>query len=104
MIEKSTLPLFHFLFCELIEEVYNNHKEEKYLQKLKNVGLDIGLRLYSSISIKKQINDRSTSISALVKNVQTKVFKYLFNYEAANTYTATDETSENKKIYYHVIM
>ena len=42
MIEKSSLPLFHFLFCELVEECYNNHKEDQYLQVLKKTGLEVG--------------------------------------------------------------
>lgn len=88
MIEKSTLPLFHFLFTELIEETYKNYKEEDYLTELKRIGIDIGYRLYTHISIKKQINERPPTLSALMKNIQTKVFKFLFNYEASNYYPA----------------
>ena len=63
----------------------------------------MGFRLYSSAAIKKQINERQSSISGMVKMIQTKIFKFLFNYEASNTYAASEE-KENEKVYYQVIV
>lgn len=56
--------------------------------------MEIGYRLFSQISIKKQINERPTSINNLMKNIQTKVFKFLFNYEASNFYQAGFEDND----------
>ena len=91
--EKSTLPIFHFIFCELIEECYSNYKEDDYKERLKVIGSEIGFRLYNQIAIKKYINERSLTASSLVKIVQNKVFKYIFGYEASSTYTATEDKS-----------
>lgn len=49
--------------------------------------------MYNLICIRKQINERPSSIAALMKNIQLKVFRFLFNYDAFNVYTASsDET------------
>lgn len=103
MIEKTSLPLFHFLFCELIEECYNNHKEDQYIEHLKKAGKDIGFKMYNMICIKKQITERPTSISGLVRNIQTKVFKHILGYEASSVYTASQDGQEGKE-YFHVLV
>ena len=104
MIQNQTLPIFHFLFCELIEECYTNYKEHGYLERLKKIGVETGARLFPYICLKKYITERPLTISGLVKNIQTKVFKHLFNYEASSSYTATKDISEVEKEYYHVIV
>lgn len=57
----------------------------------------MGFRLYSLATIKKQMTDKQNSISSMVKNIQTKIFKFLFNYEAANTEMFSKDASEEEK-------
>lgn len=109
--DKSGLPLFHFLFCELIEECYNNHKEgssmdeemPEFIKALKKAGLDVGYKIYNTICISKQITERPKSISAIVRNIQNKVFRFLFGYDIATVYTATQDGHETKN-YVHVLV
>ncbi len=53
--------------------------------------------MYNLICIRKQITERPNSIATLVKNIQTKVFRFLFNYDAINTYTAASEEGVTPK-------
>ena len=69
---------------------------------LKKAGLDTGYKIYNTICIRKQIAERPNSIGALVRNIQTKVFKFLLGYEASSVYTASNE--EPEKVYYHVVV
>ncbi len=59
--------------------------------------------MYNLICIRKQINERPSSIAALMKNIQLKVFRFLFNYDAFNVYTASSDETVVPKEHYHVI-
>lgn len=84
MEKQPSLSLFHFLFCELIEECCAHSKEDDLPAKLAAIGANIGFQIYNYICLKRGISERPSSIIGLIKNIQTKVFKHLFNYEACN--------------------
>ncbi len=59
------------------------------MDRLKTIGSEIGFRMYNQIAIRRFVTERILTISGLTKLIQTKVFKYLFNYEASSVYSAT---------------
>ena len=83
--------MFHFLFCELIEECYSLYKEDHYLDNLKRIGKDCGFKLFNKICLKKGIFERPQTLNILTKNIQQKIFKFLFGYEAQSIYTAVKD-------------
>lgn len=97
---QSSLSLFHFLFSELIEECYGNSKEG---ERLKKIGSEIGFKLYTQICLKRGINERPSTLNGLMKNVQTKVFKFLFNYEASRIETYETEGEKSKTLVYGIV-
>ena len=50
-------------------------------QRLKEIGRQLGFKIYNQISLKRGISERPTNILEIFKNIKTKVFKHLFNYE-----------------------
>jgi L-lysine 2,3-aminomutase len=76
--------LFHFLISELIVECsenIKNHEEESTDNRLKEIGAEIGFKIYSQICLKRGISERPYNLAELLKNIKSKVFKHLFNYE-----------------------
>lgn len=85
MIDRpNTQALFHFLLCELIVECSEHAKSSKEKpaeQRLREIGRELGFKLYGQICLKRGIVERPLNIQELLKNVKSKVFKHLFNYE-----------------------
>ena len=84
ILEKSNnQSLFHFLLSELLVECTENIKNhsETTDHKLKEIGRQLGFKIYNQISLKRGISERPTNILEIFKNIKTKVFKHLFNYE-----------------------
>lgn len=56
---NSTQALFHFLFCELIVETsenIKNHEEESTDTRLKEIGAEIGFKIFNQICLKRGIS------------------------------------------------
>ena len=47
--------------------------------------------MYNQICLKKGILERPQNLTVLMKNLQYKVFKHLFGYEANTFYTAVKD-------------
>lgn len=59
--------------------------------------------MYNQICLKKGILERPQNLTVLMKNLQYKVFKHLFGYEANSFYTAVKD-DENEKEYFYVLV
>ena len=80
----NTQALFHFLLSELLVECsehIKNHEEESVDNKLRDIGVDIGFKIYNQISLKRGIHERPYNLMEILKWIRSKVFKHLFNYE-----------------------
>lgn len=47
--------------------------------------------MYNQICLKRGIFERPQNLTVLMKNLQQKVFKHLFSYEANSFYTAVKD-------------
>ena len=91
--KSNNQALFHFLLCELIvecsENVHRGGKEETVENRLRQVGAEMGFKMFTHLSLKRGVTERPQTIADLLKTVKTRVFKHLFNYELSgevNTY------------------
>ena len=57
--------------------------------KMREIGCSIGFKIYTQICLRRGITERPQTIMDSLKNIKTKVFKHMFNYELlpeTNTY------------------
>jgi L-lysine 2,3-aminomutase len=61
------------------------------------VGVEIGFKIYNQICLKRGITERPYNLNELLKNIKSKVFKHLFNYEITHE-TNTYRIEERKAV------
>jgi hypothetical protein len=62
----------------------------------------LGFKLYPQICLKRGVTERAGSVADALRNIKSKVFKHLFNYELSPD-TNTYRIEERKAIVYGIV-